>query len=76
MAGLYFLPGEVRIYSEGLRVSARIAGWNAGGTALVGSTAFGIGWDGRLLRAQLPSGPVRVVRRLPSPAARVIIATR
>ncbi len=70
----YFGSGEVRVYSTALRISRRIAGWNAGGTALVGSTAFGIGWDGRLVRAELPSGPVRVVRRLPSPTARVIVA--
>jgi hypothetical protein len=70
----YFAPGEVRVYNAALRVSRRIAGWNVGGTALVGATAFGIGWDGRLVRAELPSGPVRIVRRLPSPAARVIVA--
>jgi hypothetical protein len=73
---LAFLPrGEadaVRVYDRSLRVVGRVEGWTANGNAVVGSTAFGLGSDGRLLRARLPGGSVHVVRRLPSPLLRVI----
>ena len=40
-----------------------------------GTSVFGLGWDGRLLRAaMLPAGPVRTARRLPSPTAYAIVA--
>jgi hypothetical protein len=72
-----FLPrgaGDVRVYNRSLRVLRRLEGWAATGSAVVGSTAFGLGTGGRLLRTRLPDGPIRVVRRLPSPLLRVIAA--
>jgi hypothetical protein len=82
---LFWLPGSrlavfphydtvpARVYDARLRVVSRFGGWRAQRAALVGSDAFGLSFgDGRLLRARLPAGPVRVVRRLPSPVTYVI----
>ena len=65
----------VRVYDGSLRVRATFPGWSARGAALVGTSVYGVDWGGRLLRATLPTGPVRVARRLPSPVAYVIVAT-
>jgi hypothetical protein len=73
-----FLPdGEVdlaRLYDLSLRVRASFRGWAGRGAALVGTTAWGVGYDGRVIAARLPRGPVRTVRELPSPVARVLAA--
>jgi hypothetical protein len=78
-ARLAFFPhygvDDVRVYDEALRPVSRFPGWRTQKTALVGSTAFGVGvGDGRLLRASLPSGPVRVARRLPGLTTHVIVS--
>ncbi len=66
---LLFLPTSDRDTGRVLDVSLRTRsrfGWTAHvDTARVGSTAFGVDWRGRLVAAPLPSGPERVVRRLP-----------
>jgi hypothetical protein len=72
-----FPSGEIdviHVYDTSLHVRARVPGWSARGAALVGTSVYGIGWDGRLLRAKLPAGPVRIARRLPSPVAYAIVA--
>lgn len=71
---LQWLPGNrlayvggnrILVYSPELRPIARIGGWNAAATAVLGSTVYGIRGDRAVLSATLPSGTVRVVRRLP-----------
>jgi len=52
------------IFDPDLRVVSRFR-WQAEHGALVGSTAFGVHRRGRLVSAKLPSGPTRLVRRLP-----------
>lgn len=52
------------VFDRGLRVVSRF-GWPADAGAVVGSSAFGVRWRGRLVQAKLPSGPARVVRQLP-----------
>lgn len=64
---------EIRIYSSALRLVSRIPGWYSGATAFRGTTAFGLA-NGRVVKAQLPAGPVQVLRALPSPTARLIAA--
>jgi hypothetical protein len=63
-----FLPWEgrdaARVVDLTLRTRSRFR-WLAGSAALVGSTVFGVDNKGRLVSAKLPSGPMRVVRRLP-----------
>ncbi len=66
---------DVRIFDRELAPRGRFSGWTGRGGAVVGSTVFGVRWDGRLLAASLPNGPVRVVRRLPGPSAQVLLAT-
>ncbi len=66
---LLFLPtidrDTARVLDGSLRTRSRF-GWTAHvDTAQVGSTAFGVDWRGRLVSAPLPSGPERVLRRLP-----------
>lgn len=71
----YFAGGEVLIFTPSLRISTRFSGWHASSTARVGSTLVGIGRYGRLLRAKLPAGPVRVIRRLPGRPDVIVSAT-
>jgi len=61
----YFGGSEILVYGAGLRRIARVSGWRAGYPALIGSTAYGLRLDGVLQAARLPSGAVRIVRRLP-----------
>jgi hypothetical protein len=64
----------VRVYDTALKVRQRFSGWSARSVARVGSQVYGVDWQGRLLRAAMPSGPVRVARRLPSPVAYALVA--
>jgi hypothetical protein len=74
---LLFVPrygrDMARVLDLTLRTRSRFR-WIAGGSTLVGTTVFGIDRGGRLVSAKLPSGPVRVVRRLPGGAPYVIVA--
>jgi hypothetical protein len=68
--------GPILVYSSALRLSARVSGWKAGyPPALVGSTAYGLSFKGALQVAKLPSGPVRIVRRLPGAPSVIVSAT-
>ncbi|HEY7380804.1 MAG TPA: hypothetical protein VH572_06305 [Gaiella sp.] len=70
-----FGSDDIRVYDGALRLVARLRGWQAQQTALVGATAYGVGFaDGRLVRAALPRGPIREVRRLPGPVAYGIVS--
>jgi hypothetical protein len=72
----FFPDGEVdvaRIYDRSLRLRAWIRPWRARGGAVVGRTAWGVTWQGQLMRAELPGGPVRLVRTLPSPAVHALV---
>jgi hypothetical protein len=65
---LLFVPAyggtAARVLDASLRTSSRFR-WTAGSAALVGSSVFGTDQSFSLFRADLPSGPQRVVRRLP-----------
>jgi hypothetical protein len=66
---------DVRVYDGALRLVARLRGWQVQRTALLGSTAYGVGFaDGRLVRAVLPRGPIRTARLLPGPVAYGIVS--
>ncbi|MBA2642700.1 MAG: hypothetical protein H0U82_07235, partial [Actinobacteria bacterium] len=52
------------VFDSELRVVSRFR-WQAEDGTLVGPTAFGVRGNGRLVSAQLPSGPTRPIRRLP-----------
>ena len=69
-----FFSGDqrARLYTPTLGVASSFA-WAAYRAAISGSTVYGVGFDG-LHRADLPSGPERVVRRLPSRLVNVIVA--
>ena len=63
-----------RILDASLRTRSRFR-WTVVGAALVGSRAYGIDLSRSLQRAELPSGPARVVRQLPGrPAVIVSVA--
>lgn len=57
-----------------LRVVSRFR-WLAEDAALVGSTVFGVHRLGRLVSAKLPSGPTRLMRRLPGRPHLIVSAT-
>lgn len=77
---LAFFPSvelaEARVYDRSLRLLARVRPWRARTGVAVGTTAYGVGWQGELSRALLPSGPVRSLRTLPSPVVRALVAVR
>lgn len=63
-----------RVLDRELRTRSRIR-WSAHDTAIVGSTAYGIrGVRRTLVVAPLPSGPMRVLRRLPGTPHVVVAA--
>jgi hypothetical protein len=62
------------IFGPDLRVVSRFR-WQAEHGALVGTTAFGVHRLGRLVSAKLPSGPTRLVRRLPGEPYVIVSAT-
>jgi len=62
------------VFGSDLRVVSRFR-WLAEDAALVGSTAFGVHRLGRLVSAKLPSGPTRLVRRLPGAPYVIVSAT-
>jgi hypothetical protein len=74
---LVFLPSDglnvARVLDRRLRTLSRFR-WSARGAAARGSTVFGLGHNGTLVAANLPSGPMRTIRRLPSPTAYAIAA--
>ena len=75
---LVFLPsggGRARVYTPALDVASSFA-WTAYRSTAVGGTAWGVGFNGRLHRAGLPSGPERVIRRLPGPTVSLIVPAR
>jgi hypothetical protein len=66
---------RARLYTPTLDISSSFA-WTAYRSAIVGTAAWGVGVGGQLHRAVLPSGPERVVRRLPGPTVFVLTAVR
>jgi len=72
----YFGGSAILVYGAGLRRVARVSGWRTGYPALIGSTAYGLRIDGALQAAKLPSGAVRVVRRLPGEPSVIVSALR
>ena len=62
------------IFDPDLRVVSRFR-WRAEDGVVVGSTAFGVHRLGRLVSAKLPSGPTRLVRRLPGEPYVIVSAT-
>ncbi|MGH3137971.1 MAG: hypothetical protein ACRDPV_15915 [Gaiellaceae bacterium] len=65
---LLFIPwygrDTARVLDLTLRTRSKFR-WIAEGSTLVGTTVFGIDRRGRLTSAKLPSGPQRLLRRLP-----------
>ena len=72
----YLSDGVMRLYSASLRPRGRISGWTAGDGVVIGSGVFGVRRGGTLLRADLRSGKVRVVRRLPGKTELIASAAR
>ena len=75
---LAFLPSggrRARVYISSLELASSFR-WTAYRSTAVGATVYGVGFDGRLHRAVLPSGPERVLRRLPGPNVSVIVPAR
>lgn len=60
-------PDASRVYDLDLDVRARFGRWPGHDTAIVGDTAYGVDYDGRLWAVDLPNGTPEVSRRLPSP---------
>jgi hypothetical protein len=74
---LAWIGGDaIRVYSSRLRLIGRVSGWAAGHTELIGRVAYGVTADGALLSAKLPTGGVRVVRRLPGRPSSLVSAAR
>ncbi len=60
-------PDASRVYDLRLRARARFGTWGSYSTAIVGGTAYGVDYRGRLLEVDLPDGSPEISRRLPSP---------
>lgn len=60
-------PDRSRVFNLRLRAVSSFGRWDAQQPAILGRRAYGVDWNGRLLRVKLPDGDVSVVRRLPSP---------
>lgn len=72
-----YVRGErILVYNAALRLSARVSGWSAISTAVLGSRLVGVSRFGKLLRVELPSGRIDVVRRLPGEPNVIVSATR
>ena len=56
-----------RVFDPDLRTRARFGRWSARATVVVGTTAYGVDYEGRLFELKLPRGSSRLSRRLPSP---------
>lgn len=68
---------KVTIYSATLRALTRFGRWNvSSSTVALRSNLLGLRANGTLVAAGLPSGPVRVVRRLPGHADVIAAAAR
>ena len=76
---LLFLPwyggDTAQVLDLTLRTRSRFR-WIAGRATIVGSTAFGIHYEGHLVSAKVPGGPQRVVRRLPGRPSLIVSAAR
>lgn len=75
---LLFVPAygadDARALDSALRTRSHFR-WRAGSAALVGAQLFGIDQTLSLYRAELPSGPTRVVRRLPGRPTVIVSAS-
>lgn len=60
-------PDASRVYDLRLRVRERFGRWDARDTAVVDGSAYGVDYEGRLVKVDLPGGSPEIVRRLPSP---------
>lgn len=69
-------PDASRVLDLRLRTRERFGRWEAQATAIVGRTAYGVEYGGRLIEVDLPGGKPRVVRRLPSPVVYDLTAIR
>jgi hypothetical protein len=72
----YFSGGRALIYRSALQRVGRISGWTAGNGVVIGRRAYGVTPGGALIRADLPSGKVRLVRRLPGEPEFIASASR
>ena len=74
---LLFVPAygnSGRVLDDALRTRSQFR-WTAGTAALVGSRVFGTDISVALFRVELPSGPMRIVRRLPGRPTIIVAAT-
>jgi hypothetical protein len=75
---LVFLPDwgadAARVYDSRLRIVSRFRGWIAGESLVLGGRAYGLS-RGELVTAALPRGPVRLVRRFPTPVTYTLAVT-
>lgn len=60
-------PDRSSVLDLRLRTRNRFARWEAGATTIVGGTAYGVDYAGRLWEVDLPAGSPSVSRELPSP---------
>ena len=85
LAQVFWLPRGRLLFVPAYGTSARLLGaslrtrssfrWTAATAALAGSEMFGIDISAELFRAELPSGPMRVVGRLPGRPTLIAAAT-
>ncbi len=77
---LAFIPSgggdaeDARTYDASLRLLGRFGGWDAYDAAVSGGVAYGVTYEGALVSARLPLGPVERVRELPGPETYSIAA--
>lgn len=60
-------PDASRVYDMDLEVRGRFGRWDGHHSVIVGDTAYGVDYDGRLWEVDLPDGTPALSRRLPSP---------
>jgi hypothetical protein len=72
----YLVDGTMRTYGASLRPTGRIPGWTAADGVVVGRKAYGVTHGGALIRADLATRKVRVIRRLPGTPQIIASASR
>jgi hypothetical protein len=72
----YLIDDTMRTYTASLRPTGRIPGWDAADGVVVGRSAYGVTHSGGLIRADLATRKIRLVRRLPGKSELIVSATR
>ncbi len=67
--------GHVTVLGPTLARKARFGDWHSNDAVVRGDVLYGVG-DGVLIKAELPNGPVKTVRELPSPVTLSLSSAR